>query len=128
MVFNGQGLAETFSRPSFPIKCIFYPTWTLKQPQILFMFKVKYVDSIMMLVILDLNLIVSLFQHKCEVSETVSTTTLPFTYKSQVLTTVPPTLVQRVWLSIQILKWLKQGLNQGPIQVTSAVASKERKK
>ena len=28
------------------------------------MFKVKYVDSIM---ILDLNLIVSLFQHKCEV-------------------------------------------------------------
>ena len=40
------------------------------------MFKVKYVDSIMMLVRLDLNLIVSLFQHKCEVSETVSTTTL----------------------------------------------------
>ena len=33
----------------------------------LFMFKVKYVDSIMMLVRLDLNLIVSLFQHKCEV-------------------------------------------------------------
>ena len=30
----------------------------------------------MMLVRLDLNLIVSLFQHKCEVSETVSTTTL----------------------------------------------------
>ena len=29
-----------------------------------------------MLVRLDLNLIVSLFQHKCEVSETVSTTTL----------------------------------------------------
>ena len=40
------------------------------------MFKVKYVDSIMMLVRLDLNLIVPLFQHKCEVSETVSTTTL----------------------------------------------------
>ena len=40
------------------------------------MFKVKYVDSIMMLVRLNLNLIVSLFQHKCEVSETVSTTTL----------------------------------------------------
>ena len=40
------------------------------------MFKVKYVDSIMMLVRLDLNLIVSLFQHKCEVSETISTTTL----------------------------------------------------
>ena len=40
------------------------------------MFKVKDVDSIMMLVRLDLNLIVSLFQHKCEVSETVSTTTL----------------------------------------------------
>ena len=40
------------------------------------MFKVKYVDSIMMLVRLDLNLIVSLFQHKYEVSETVSTTTL----------------------------------------------------
>ena len=74
MFFNGQGLAETFSRPSFPIKCIF--SSTLKQPQILFMFKVKYVDSIMMLVRLDLNLIVSLFQHKCEVSETVSTTTL----------------------------------------------------
>ena len=35
------------------------------------MFKVKYVDSIMMLVRLDLNPIVSLFQHKCEVSETV---------------------------------------------------------
>ena len=40
------------------------------------MFKVKYVDSIMMLVRLDLNLTVSLFQRKCEVSETVSTTTL----------------------------------------------------
>ena len=44
------------------------------------MFKVKYVDSIMMLVRLDLNLIVSLFQHKCEVSETVSTTTLDCVY------------------------------------------------
>ena len=42
------------------------------------MFKVKYVDSIMMLVRLDLNLIVSLFQHKCEVSEMVSTTTLMY--------------------------------------------------
>ena len=42
------------------------------------MFKVKYVGSIMMLVRLDLNLIVSLFQHKCEVSETVSTTTLVY--------------------------------------------------
>ena len=42
------------------------------------MFKVKYVDSIMMLVRLDLNLIVSLFQHKCEVTETVSTTTLMY--------------------------------------------------
>ena len=71
-----RDLFETFSRPSFPIKCIFHPTWTLKQPKILFMFKVKYVDYIMMLVGLDLNLIVSLFQHKCEVSETVSTTTL----------------------------------------------------
>ena len=40
------------------------------------MFKVKYVEFIMMLVRLDLNLIVSLFHHKCEVSETVSTTTL----------------------------------------------------
>ena len=38
------------------------------------MFKVKYVDYIMMLVRLDLNLIVSLFQHKCEVSQTISTT------------------------------------------------------
>ena len=75
-----QGLAETFSRPSFRIKCIFFILLgTLKQPQILFMFKVKYVDSIMMLVRLDLNLIVSLFQHKCEVSETVSTTTLVLT-------------------------------------------------
>ena len=44
------------------------------------MFKVKCVDSIMMLVRLDLNLIVSLFQHKCEVSETVSTTTLKHTH------------------------------------------------
>ena len=43
---------------------------------VMFMFKVKYVDSITMLVRLDLNLIVSLFQHKCEVSETVSITTL----------------------------------------------------
>ena len=43
------------------------------------MFKVKYVEFIMMLVRLDLNLIVSLFHHKCEVSETVSTTTLTFT-------------------------------------------------
>ena len=43
------------------------------------MFKVKYVDYIMMLVRLDLNLIVSLFQHKCEVSEKVSTTTLHVT-------------------------------------------------
>ena len=42
------------------------------------MFKVKYmyVHSIMMPVRLDLNLIVSLFQRNCEVSETVSTTTL----------------------------------------------------
>ena len=40
------------------------------------MFKVKYVDSIMMLVRLDLKLIVSLFHHKCDVSEMVSTTTL----------------------------------------------------
>ena len=24
--FNGQDLAENFSRPSFPIKCIFHPT------------------------------------------------------------------------------------------------------
>ena len=40
------------------------------------MFKVKYVDSIKVLVRLDLNLIVSLFQHKCEVSEMVSTATL----------------------------------------------------
>ena len=47
------------------------------------MFKVKYVYSIMVLVRLDLNLIVSLFQHtcKCEVSETVSTTTLTMTHK-----------------------------------------------
>ena len=37
------------------------------------MFKVKYVDSIMMLVRLVLNLIVSLFQHKCKVSETYNT-------------------------------------------------------
>ena len=44
------------------------------------MFKVKYVDSIMMLVRLDLNLIISLFQHKCEVSETVSTTTFAREY------------------------------------------------
>ena len=65
-----------FWDPVFPSNACFHPTWTLKQPQILFMFKVKYVDSIMMLVRLDLNLIVSLFQHKCEVSETVSTTTL----------------------------------------------------
>ena len=42
----------------------------------LFMFKVNYVEFITMLVRLDLNLIVSLFHHKCEVSETVSTTTL----------------------------------------------------
>ena len=81
MFFNGQGLAETFSRLSFPIKCIFSSYLNLKTTQILLMFKVKYVDSIIMLVRLDLNLIVSLFQHKCEVSETVSTTTLVPTYK-----------------------------------------------
>ena len=45
------------------------------------MFKVKYVDSIMMLVRLDLNLL--LFQHKCEVSEKVSTTTLPIIQTSE---------------------------------------------
>ena len=75
MFFNGQGPAETFSRPIFPIKCIFSSYLNLKT--ILFMLKVKNVDYIMMLVRLDLNLIVSLFQHKCEVSEMVSTTTLP---------------------------------------------------
>ena len=77
MFFNGQVLAETFLRPSFPIKCIFSSYLNLKTtPNFV---HVKYVDSIMMLVRLDLNLIVSLFQHKCEVSETVSTTTLPST-------------------------------------------------
>ena len=40
------------------------------------MFKVKYVDSIMMLIRLELNLVVSLFQHKCE----ASTTTLDRAY------------------------------------------------
>ena len=30
MFFNGQGLAETFSRPSFPIKCIFLSYLNLK--------------------------------------------------------------------------------------------------
>ena len=49
------------------------------------MFKVKYVDSIVMLVRLDLNLIVSLFQHKYEVSETVSTTTLALTHSLHVI-------------------------------------------
>ena len=48
------------------------------------MFKVKYVDYIMMLVRPDLNLIFSLFQHKCEVSETVSTTTLVDLYLRRV--------------------------------------------
>ena len=84
MFFSWSGsrrdLFETFSRPSFPIKCIFSSYLNLKTTQILFMFKVKYVDSIMMLVRLDLNLIVSLFQHKCEVSEKVSTTTLVRVY------------------------------------------------
>ena len=40
------------------------------------MFKVKYVDYMMMLVRLDLNLIVSLFQHKCEVSTTTLVVTI----------------------------------------------------
>ena len=52
------------------------------------MFKVKYVDSIMMLVRLDLNLIVSLFQHKCEVTETVSTTTLILLFVSDAELTI----------------------------------------
>ena len=30
MFFNGQGLAETFSRPSFPIKCILSSYLNLK--------------------------------------------------------------------------------------------------
>ena len=58
--FNGQGLAETFSRPSFPIKSIYSSYLNLKQPQIVFMLKVKYVDSIMMLVRLEPeNIIIS---------------------------------------------------------------------
>ena len=60
------------------------------------MFKVKYVDSIMMLVRLDLNLIVSLFQHKCEVSEKVSTTTLIYNI---ILASINGT---GVWLRIQV--------------------------
>ena len=60
----------------FPHKMHFSSYLNLKTTPNFVMFKVKYVDSIMMLVRLDLNLIVSLFQHKCEVSETVSTTTL----------------------------------------------------
>ena len=65
MVRSRRDLFET----QFPHKMYFFHA-------ILFMLKVKYADSIMMLVRLDLNLIVSLFQHKCEVSETVLTTTL----------------------------------------------------
>ena len=79
--FNSRRSRRDLFETQFPHKMhFFHPTF--KQPQIMFMFmfmfmfKVKYVDSIMMLVRLDLNLIVSLFQHKCEVSETVSTTTL----------------------------------------------------
>ena len=33
MFFNGQGLAKTFSRPSFPIKCIFSFYLNLKTTQ-----------------------------------------------------------------------------------------------
>ena len=58
------------------VRDLFETFSNLNNPKFLFMFKVKYVDSIMMLVRLDLNLIVSLFQHKCELWETVSTTTL----------------------------------------------------
>ena len=73
------------------------------------MFKVKYVDSIMMLVRLDLNLIVSLFQHKCEVSETVSTTTLEntieiFLYRvwAQLRNGVPSSIIsRRNWRTVQ---------------------------
>ena len=92
-----------FFETQFPHKMhFFHPTWTLKQPQILFMFKVKYVDSIMMVVKLDLNLIVLLFQHKCEVSETVSTTTLEntieiFVYRvwAQLRNGVPSSIISR---------------------------------
>ena len=48
------------------------------------MFKVKYVDSITMLVRFDLNLIISLFQHKCEVS-TTTLVQLPSNSKSWVV-------------------------------------------
>ena len=67
------------SRPSFPVKCIFSSYLNLKttpnfvhvQSQVC----TFYYDACYRL---DLNLIASLFQHrpKCEVSETVSTTTL----------------------------------------------------
>ena len=57
------------------------------------MFKVKCADSIMMLVRLDLNPIVSLFQHKCEVSETVSTTTLVLVLFCESLLSVPMSFI-----------------------------------
>ena len=56
MFFNGQGLARDLFKTQFPHKMHFsILPWTLKQPQIVFMFKVKYVDSIMMLVRLELE-------------------------------------------------------------------------
>ena len=67
------------------------------------MFKVKYVDSIMMLVRLDLNLIVSLFQHKCEFSETVSTTTLV----EAVLLTLP---ILAILSTCTCINWKKKHL------------------
>ena len=64
----------------------------------LFMFKVKYVEFIMMLVRLDLNLTVSLFHHKCEVSETVSTTTLATSRKYGSVQDTAPSPKEYVYL------------------------------
>ena len=78
MFFNGQGSHRDLFETRFPHKMHFLSYLNLKTTPNFVHVQVKYVDSIMMLVRLDLNLIhvVSLFQRKCGVTETVSTTTL----------------------------------------------------
>ena len=86
------------------------------------MFKVKYVDSIMMLVRLDLNLIVSLFQHTCEVSETVSTTTLITTHKRLFTCCYRKPFYAKLQITMQSLKsyFIKEGL-YGQIKFCAAL-------
>ena len=80
MCFEWSGSFRDLFEAQFPHKMHFLSYLNLKTTQnSVHVQKVRYVDSIMVLVRLELNLIVSLFQQKCEVSETVSTTSLVYT-------------------------------------------------